>query len=87
MKTLIPYFGAGHVYKYREVLDFKITKFEDLTNIVIPFFDAFPIVGVKSQDFEDFKKVAELVKNGVHLTSEGLNKIIEIKSGMNRGRK
>lgn len=22
LRTLIPYFGAGHVYKYREVLDF-----------------------------------------------------------------
>jgi hypothetical protein len=87
MKSLIPYFGAGNVYKYREVLDFKISKFEDLTKIVIPFFDLFPIVGVKAQDFEDFKKVAELMKNGAHLSSEGLNKIIEIKSGMNRGRK
>lgn len=30
------------------------------------------IVGVKSQDYQDFKKVAQLMKNGYHLTAEGL---------------
>jgi len=88
MESLVSYFGAGNVYKDSgEVLSFKIAKFVDLTNIVIPFFDKFPIVGVKSKDFEDFKQVAELIKNKVHLTPEGLEKIRLIKAGINRGRK
>ena len=68
MKSLVSYFGAGNVYKDGEVISFKIAKFEDLTKIVIPLFDKFPIVGVKSKNFEDFKQVAELIKNKAHLT-------------------
>ena len=42
--------------------------------------------GVKSKDFYDFKRAAELMKNGAHLTPEGLEEIRLIKMGMNRGR-
>jgi hypothetical protein len=42
---------------------------------------------VKALDFADFCEVAELIKNKVHLTSEGLKKIHIIKAGMNRGRR
>jgi hypothetical protein len=34
----------------------------------------------------DFCKAADLMKNKAHLTKEGLDKIISLKSGMNRGR-
>jgi len=59
----------------------------DIENKVIPFFNEYPILGVKRLDFEDFKKVAELVKNKEHLNAEGLNKIIKIVEGMNLDRK
>jgi hypothetical protein len=59
----------------------------DIENKVIPFFNQFPILGVKRLDFEDFKTVAELIKNKEHLNAEGLNKIIKIVEGMNLDRK
>lgn len=34
-----------------------------------------------------FCLVANLMKNKAHLTSEGLEEIIKIKNGMNKGRK
>jgi hypothetical protein len=37
-------------------------------------------------DFNDFCKIADFMKNKSHLTSEGLEQIRHIKSGMNRGR-
>jgi hypothetical protein len=66
---------------------FKVTKFSDIANIIIPFFKKHPIPGVKSKDFNDFCLVAELIKNKEHLTEEGLNRIRKIKTGMNTGRK
>ena len=39
------------------------------------------------QDFLDFCEAAKLIKDGKHLTLDGINKIINLKSGMNRGRK
>ena len=59
----------------------------DIENKVIPFFNEYPVLGVKRLDFEDFKKVAELVKNKEHLNAEGFNKIIKIVEGMNLDRK
>jgi hypothetical protein len=59
----------------------------DIDNKVIPFFTQYPILGVKSLDFEDFKTVAGLVKNKAHLETEGLNTIIKIVEGMNLDRK
>lgn len=56
MKSLIEYFKAGNVIKSREAIDFKITKFEDFIEKVIPFFDKYKIIGVKSQDYQDLKK-------------------------------
>jgi len=43
-------------------------------NKIIPFFNKYPILGVKSLDFAYFKEVAELVKNRKHLTESGLKK-------------
>ena len=42
-----------------------------------------PVLGVKSLDFLDFKKIAIHVKSKNHLTIEGLNEIKKIVEGMN----
>ena len=44
-----------------------LAKFSDI-EFIIPFFEKYPILGQKSLDFEDFKKVAKLVKIKNHLT-------------------
>jgi hypothetical protein len=68
-------------------VSFQITKFSDISNIIIPFFDKYPIEGQKAFDFQDFKFVSLLMKNNEHLTEEGFNKIIRIKEKMNKNRK
>ena len=47
------------------------------------FFENDSIEGVKSLDFADFKQVAFLMQNKLHLTEQGLSKIQSIKSNMN----
>jgi len=83
------YLGCG---RYRERIgglagDFNVSKLSDLTEKIIPFFDKYPIRGVKALDFADFKAVAELMLNKEHLTESGLKKIQKIKAGMNSLRK
>jgi hypothetical protein len=88
--SLVNYLDCGNVsekQKQSPILDFQITKFEDLIEKVIPFFQKYPILGVKAKDFSDFCKVAELMQNKAHLTAEGLDQIRKIKAGMNTGRK
>ena len=84
--AVIELLNCGNVYKNREAFDFQVTKFEDITGIIIPFFKKYPIQGVKSKDFADFCLVAEMMKDKKHLTKDGLEKIKKIKAGMNSQR-
>ena len=89
MKSLVNYLGCGNTYftKGRMAVDFKISKIQDLTDKIIPFFDKYSLVGDKLKNFEDFKKVSDLMIQKSHLTKEGLDKILTIKSNMNFNRK
>ncbi len=62
-------------------------KFEDIEKKIIRFFETHSLLGIKLLDFEDFVKVAKLVKVKKELTIDGINKVKIIKSGMNKGRK
>ena len=79
--------GCGSVNKHSEnAFMFTLTKFSCFTENIIPFFDKYKIIVVKSQDYQDLKKVAILMQNKAHLTAEGLENIRRIKIKMNRGR-
>jgi hypothetical protein len=76
-----------YIYDTANTSLLQIKNYSDIQNIIIPFFNKYSILGVKSLDFNDFKLVANLIDNKEHLTSEGLNQIIEIVKGMNLDRK
>ena len=88
MNTLINYLGCGTLYKNqtKNSVDYKVTKINDLIEKIIPFFEKYKLLGIKTHDFEDFKKIALLIKNGDHLTNEGFYIISGLKSGMNKKR-
>jgi hypothetical protein len=89
MKSIFKLLDCGQV-KARpkeSCVDFIVTKFSDIDAKIIPFFKKYPLTGCKKLDYLDFCKAAELIKNKVHLTSEGLEEILRIKAGMNTGRK
>lgn len=83
------YLNCGRYYPQStsEVGNFIVSKLSDITEKIIPFFEKYPILGVKGLDFKDFCKASELIKNKAHLTELGLNKIKTVKAQMNRGRK
>jgi len=87
--SLIDFLGCGNVYTYlsNPTVDYKISNINDLTEILIPIFDKYPILGAKNLDYQDFKKAAVLIKKSEHLTEEGMNSILKIKENMNKGRK
>lgn len=80
--------GAGLIYEIPKDsrVNLVITNLQDLIEILIPKLNQYPLQGIKRLNFEDFKLVAELISKKEHLTLEGLNKIRQIKSGMNTGR-
>lgn len=89
MKTLVEYLGCGNYYlkSKGDVGDFIVSRLSDIEAKIIPFFVKYPIVGEKALDFSDFCKALKLIKDKMHLTDLGLERIRLIKAGMNRGRK
>jgi hypothetical protein len=88
MEKIVEYFGIGKVYKYggKSAVSLTVVDFSDITSIIIPFCNKYPIIGIKLYDYLDWCKIHSLMENHSHLTVEGINSIREIKSGMNIGR-
>ena len=88
LKLLIEYLDCGYLIKQRTYVDFRVSKFHDIVEKIIPFFKQYQIHGVKAKDFEDFCKVVEMMKEKKHLTAPrggaGLELIRKIKAGMRR---
>jgi len=82
MKSLLKYFDCGNYQPNRDAGDFVVTGLSDIVEKIIPFFNKYQIEGVKALDFEDFCKVAELMKNKDHLNQVGLEQIRVIIAGI-----
>jgi hypothetical protein len=88
IKSFIDYLGCGHFRERKGGLavDFLVYKTLDLNSKIIPFFEAYSILGVKSREFQDFVSVIRLKNNSSHLTKKGIEQIKEIQSRMNTKR-
>lgn len=86
LRSCSTYLNCGRVAVLSNSVQWHVTKFSDITDIIIPFFNKYPIIGVKYQDFKDFCLVSEIMKNKGHLTQEGLKQIHKIKDRMNANR-
>lgn len=87
IQYLPTYFGLTddlkNVYFHVNSARFEAVNFSDVQDKIIPFFDKYSIQGKKKFDFLAFKQVADIIKSKDHLTSEGLQKILDIKAKMN----
>ena len=86
MRSLVDYLGCGNISMGKDIINYRVVNYSDIKGKLLPLFNKYNILGVKSLDFQDWCKAAELVENKDHLTQEGLEQIRKIKSGMNRGR-
>ena len=84
LKRFIDFLGGGLIKERPIVSEFVLTKFILIKEKLVPLFQKYPIKGVKFENFKDFCKIVELMSTNAHATQEGLNKIREIKEGMNK---
>ena len=81
-------FNCGYVRKRWDNLHyFEIVEFEKVVKYVLPFFSKYNLRSEKKKDFEIFQSVADLMKNGDHLTIAGITKILKLRAPMNYGGK
>jgi len=87
LNYIVSYLNSGTVRTNSRdsVASFSITKFSDIIEKLIPFFDSYPLQGSKLSDYLCFRQVAILMKDKVHLTKEGADQIRVIKESMNKG--
>jgi hypothetical protein len=55
LELLVKYLGTGKIEKQtnKKIVNLTIVKFSDITNIIIPLFEKYPLNGVKQLDFLD----------------------------------
>ena len=86
MKNIKKYFSCDKM-SYNSAIRFVIHSFIDIDKVIIPFFEKYPLQSSKRLDYIDFLVGFDLMKNKAHLTCEGVEKLLLVKSGMNKGRK
>jgi len=87
MRSLVDFFGAGIVVPDGPTkVQYRIRRFADFEQSLFPLLDEYPLMTQKRLDAEAFRKVHALMKDGRHLTPDGLDEIRAIKSTMNRAR-
>jgi len=78
-------------------LKFKVTSLSVIINVILPFFDANPLITAKCLNYKAFREIALLMNSGAHLTAplvlpptsgggvrtDGIEKIKIIKDSMN----
>ena len=79
--------GVGNIYynSYDKSYKFKVSNINDLNDVIIPHFKKYYLITQKRVDFELFSKIIEIIKNREHLTKEGLQKIVNLKTILNLG--
>ena len=75
--------SAKGIYFSKQTVSLNISNIQDIGNIVIPFFDLYPVLGVKKMDYNDFKNIYNIILSKGHLSPEGLAQIQHIRNNMN----
>ena len=75
--------GSIRFSKSDQNYKYEVRSIKELVKIIIPFFDKYPLQGVKRNDFVKFKEVCVLIYQNQHLNPDCLKKIIELSYQIN----
>ncbi len=86
LEQLREFFGCGQIVtNHGDRKELRIRGLKQLSDRVVPFFEANPLRTVKHASFVRFAQVLRMMNDGDHLTTEGLDGIRKLAAGMNRG--
>ena len=85
--ALKAFFNCGVVRRnHGERMAYRVRSAQHLWERIVPFFEKHPLKSKKRLDFLKFRRILLLMQRGEHLTAEGIERIRQIASKMNRGR-
>lgn len=83
-------FECGRIYiqrdgrkNHRACYRYEVNSRKDIQSVIVPFFKKHPLHSQKKNDFNAFCEVVEIIREGRHKTSEGLESVQRIKDRMN----
>ena len=90
LELIQSFFGRGRIYRNRrhdnhreDLMSYQVHRRDDLLTIIVPFFEANPLVTAKRDDFEKFAVIVRMMEEGLHLRVDGLVRIAKITETMN----
>src|SRR5262249_10771450 len=91
LERIQDFFGCGQIQankrhdNHQESLAiYRVRKLADLQQIIVPFFQCYPLQTAKALDFALFAEGVGRMGRGEHLTQDGLERIREIKGRMRK---
>jgi hypothetical protein len=91
LDDLVDVFGCGSVGinrrhdNHREnLVRYYVTRFSDLRDVIVPFFERNPLRTEKRHNFEKFSRIIRLMDSRMHLRVDGMSEIAKIAQTMNR---
>jgi hypothetical protein len=91
LELLRDYFDCGRINANRRtdnhrepMYRYVVRRFRDLDEIIVPFFERYPLLTSKRENFGKFVDVLKLMKQRRHLSTDGLLEIARIVETMNR---
>jgi hypothetical protein len=85
------YFGCGNIYinkryddHHEHLYRYCVRSIPHLQNIIVPFFRKYPLKTAKSNDFDRFEVIVNMLFYRKHLQISGFLTIIQIANQMNR---
>lgn len=85
LKSFFGEAGSISIPSTRKDARLKITGLNEIFKFIIPHFKQYPLQGMKKIDFDLWFECAELLLSKQHLQEGGLNKILSLKSVLNKG--
>jgi len=87
LERILVTIGCGRIYdcSYERYgwyphVKYKITSSKDMKNFLFPFLDKNPLQAKKAKAYKWFKEIVLMVCDKLHLTDEGFDKIVNLRS-------
>lgn len=79
--------GIGSIMEDRNKnrAEFRVSSLEELLTVIIPHFDRYGLITRKQGDYLLFREIVNMKVQKLHLTSEGLQKIVNLRATLNLG--
>jgi hypothetical protein len=87
LEAIEAFFGCGRISAKgprSSVMTYSVYRRDDLESAIVPFFERYPLISRKHEDFVKFGEIVRLMQRQAHRTDDGFRRIVELAFSMNQ---